>query len=165
MDPETSFTQIYNQSDADKSASGMASSSQDPSFTPGSTTELPSRTGVQDTAVGRVLPFSQVAPGFDTPIPIGVSTAPFGTGAAEAAAIAERTRKLREIHGDPEEHRERSQSALPSHLRMEASVEATGVDACTQGACRPHACTPGASRGQICVPPMLVVTAVLSWLV
>ena len=88
MDPETSFTQIYSQSDADKSASGMASGSQDPSFTPGSTTELPSRPGVQDTAVGRVLPFSQVAPGFDTPIPIGVSTAPSGTGAAGAAAAA-----------------------------------------------------------------------------
>ena len=91
MDLEASFSQIYNQSDADKSASGMASGSQDPSFTPGSmieVTELPSQTGDQDTAVSRVLPFSQVAPGFDTPIPIGVSTAPFGTGAAEAAAIA-----------------------------------------------------------------------------
>ena len=94
---------------------------------------------------------------------VSLKSAEYAT--AEAAAIAERTRKLREIHGNPEEHRERSQSALPSHLRMEASVEATGVDACTQGACRPHACTPGASRGQICVPPALVVTAVLSWLV
>ena len=39
--------------------------------------------------------------------------------AAEAAAKAERRRKLREIHGDPEEYRERSNSALPAHLRPE----------------------------------------------
>ena len=88
MDPETSFSEIFNQSDADKSASIMASGSQDPAFTPSSTTELPSRPGVRDTAVGRVLPFSQVAPGLDTPIPIGESTAPLGTGAAGAAGAA-----------------------------------------------------------------------------
>ena len=35
------------------------------------------------------------------------------------AARLARAGKLREIHGDPEEFRERSQSALPSYLRTD----------------------------------------------
>ena len=48
-------------------------------------------TAVQDTAVGRVLPFSQGAPGINTPIPIDGSEAPlklysYGTATAGASA-------------------------------------------------------------------------------
>ena len=42
--------------------------------------------------------------------------------AAEAAAKTDRARRLREIHGDPEEFRERSHSALPAHLRLADAV-------------------------------------------
>ena len=48
--------------------------------------------------------------------------------AAEAAAKVQRARRLREIHGDPEEFRERSHSALPAYLRVASIVEANEID-------------------------------------
>ena len=82
MDQETSFSQIFDSSDAGKSQPRDLSGSQLPDFTPSSTAEPISRPAVQDTAVGRVLPFTQVAPGLHTPIHMGNTTSPSSTGAA-----------------------------------------------------------------------------------
>ena len=88
MDQETSFSQIFDSSNADKSQPQDLSGSQLPDFTPSSTANPISRPAVQDTAVGRVLPFSQVAPGLYSPIPMGNTAAPSGTGAAATGAAS-----------------------------------------------------------------------------
>ena len=88
MDQETSFSEIFDSSNADKSQPQDLSGSQLPDFTPSSTANPISRPAVQDTAVGRVLPFSQVAPGIRAPIPIGESTARSSTGAAATGAAS-----------------------------------------------------------------------------